>query len=427
MAGFTMEDFMGGGQMSSILGIPLSLYLAGKQNQLDTQALQNNTNLLGTSTALASSMGNETLPNQFALTQYDSSGNPYTAQVGLGYNPVQDLLNYQKAIRGTSGSPQGTITGNYEAGKANTRFYNEVTSNQTRGSGQRILNAYDQGAGGNLASYAARSGAFQRDLRNAGDETLSGYAQRYQRGMANLEGMGNQARKNINEQFDVNASNIGQSLASRGLGNTTIRQGMLTGNERERARATGELDESLRAQRLNTDASLSGDILTARQNIENQRAAAAEGALNTYTGLEGNIFGGRMNLLGNVEGANLSADLAGAARNYGLENQYGADLLAFDSAIGQRRQELGNNAAQNVLSILTGTNFGYPGSESMQSISDYWGGLGGFQATKDAMNIQDEQYDKAMTMGAFGLGMQPLSAFTGGFAGSYGQSLGQRV
>lgn len=421
-----MESFLGRGALSGGLDMLLTAYLANQQNKMDTQAMQNNTNLLGTSTQLAAAMGNEKLPRNFELTQYDSSGNPYTAQIGTGYNPVEDLLNYQKGIRGDQYSGLGTMEGNYRANKAGMANLNNIISSQTRGVGDKMMSEFDRGAAGTLDSYSNRSGAFQRDLRAAGDEVMAGYGARHQRGLDNLRGMGDQARRNINEQFNVNASNIGQSLASRGLGNTTIRQSMATGNERERARAIGELDESIRAQRLNTDASLWGDSLGARQQIESQRAAAANEALNMRTQMEGSNWANRMNLLGNTQTNNLNADVAGANRNYGLESGYGNDLLAFDSAIGQRRQELGTMGAQNVLSILTGTNFGYPGSSSMDAIKDMWGGLGGYEATRDAMNIQDKQYEQSLTAGMLGGFMNPVNAFTGGFAGSYGYSLGQR-
>ena len=94
-----------------------------------------------------------------------------------------------------------------------------------------------------------------------------GYEDRTTRGMGMLEGAGQQERMDINQAYrGLGAANL-QDLTQRGLGYSSALPTMRAGVERERQGSLGRLGESLRAQRLETFAGLSGDALRAREGL----------------------------------------------------------------------------------------------------------------------------------------------------------------
>lgn len=334
----------------------------------------------------------------------------------------------------------------------------------------RLLGEYDRGAGGVLGYAGDRVGSTMGLLRSGlGDvqnrmgarsqEALSGYANafqdsygqlqdRYARGMANLEGMGEQARKDINTQYKANEGRISADLAARGLGNTTVRQNLLQGNLREKMDTTGRLDESLRQQRLATDAALSGDVAAAKgadalnwsnlisglRGDEATAAANATGILgNAYSGLTGdvmstmgNLFGNRMNLSTGLSGQTL--DTAAGLRQgaMGINDAYRQNVTNLAAQQGAYRMDLGNQANANYMNTLLGTSFGYPSMSAYDIMSAFGSGRGGLEATTDAMNLQKKQFNQALTMGALGMGMAPLGSLAGGFGGGLGYGMGSR-
>lgn len=101
-----------------------------------------------------------------------------------------------------------------------------------------------------------------KDANNSRYEAiLQGYSDRYARGIANLEGLGATESADIARKYSQAGAQQTQSLASRGLGNTTVVNAVAQGNLRNQTREQGALQERVRQQRLNTDAQLSGDKL----------------------------------------------------------------------------------------------------------------------------------------------------------------------
>ena len=115
--------------------------------------------------------------------------------------------------------------------------------------------------GGTMSAYQRAFDAAKNANEARYQDILSQYAQRYQRGMTNLQGMGDQAIADVNADYQGLSSRTGQSMVDRGLTGTTIAPSMQAGIERERQGAVGRVNESVRSQRLQTDASLSADKL----------------------------------------------------------------------------------------------------------------------------------------------------------------------
>jgi hypothetical protein len=92
-------------------------------------------------------------------------------------------------------------------------------------------------------------------------DILGGYRDRYQQGMQALQGLGSAAATDINQQYDQLRAKTNSDLTSRGLGNTTITGSMQRGVESERSKSMGQLNEALRREALNTQSTLSGDLL----------------------------------------------------------------------------------------------------------------------------------------------------------------------
>lgn len=92
-------------------------------------------------------------------------------------------------------------------------------------------------------------------------QILQGYDDRYSRGMANLEGLGQTEALDINRRYTQMGASEQQGLVGRGLGNTTVANSVARGVESDRTRQLGALNERVRAQRLGLDAGLSQDKL----------------------------------------------------------------------------------------------------------------------------------------------------------------------
>lgn len=70
--------------------------------------------------------------------------------------------------------------------------------------------------------------------------------------MSRIAQLGDYSRGRINRDFNAQRGTAGQALANTGLYNTTVRENLRQGVERNRAEALGQLDESLRKQQIDT-------------------------------------------------------------------------------------------------------------------------------------------------------------------------------
>lgn len=129
-----------------------------------------------------------------------------------------------------------------------------------------------------LTGYQDRSNAFQDRQAGNTDDVLTGYENRYQRGMDLLTGLGTQEKRDVDESYrNLGAANQ-QDMTNRGLTGTTIMPTMRAGIERERQDALSRVNERLQREQLMTDAGLSGDALGAQERMYGQGLAGYMGA-----------------------------------------------------------------------------------------------------------------------------------------------------
>ncbi|MFH1724307.1 MAG: hypothetical protein ABII00_06760 [Elusimicrobiota bacterium] len=92
-------------------------------------------------------------------------------------------------------------------------------------------------------------------------DILGQYGDMYKRVMANLQGLGEQERKNIGQRFTERTSDSMQDLVSRGLRGTTIAPSVKQGLAREQEGVLAQLAETLRREQIGYDTGLTGQKL----------------------------------------------------------------------------------------------------------------------------------------------------------------------
>ena len=149
---------------------------------------------------------------------------------------------------------------------------------------QNFQDAHDASRAANEARYAdilggyeARESGIPAIQRSQARGRLAGFADRYRRGMANLENAGAQNIANIRQDFEERAARDQQALISRGLDNTGRRDSVSAIQGREMARAIGDENERIRQERLTADASLAGDLLGATERADAQQIGLLSG------------------------------------------------------------------------------------------------------------------------------------------------------
>jgi hypothetical protein len=155
----------------------------------------------------------------------------------------------------------GVKTGDFGGAMANNTTFNGAAGGGMAAGGGGA-------AGGGMGAGGGLFGQFQNaynQARQANEaryqDILSGYSQRYQRGMGMLAGLGQQQGRDINELYDQQRSQQDQNLIGRGLGNSTVLDTMRMGSDRERNADLNRLNDSVRQQAIGTDAGLTGDTL----------------------------------------------------------------------------------------------------------------------------------------------------------------------
>ncbi len=422
--------------MNPMLGLGLtafnSLANQGQNAQARSDSLAQLQSALGAASGLSQQGGGQfSFMGQNYATP-NIAGAMQNFQTGIGNridSNTQDanawLGNLNNQTNNLYQNRQNDMMHQFDTGAGNLQNAAENRSNA-------VLGGFDQGASGLmgaaqnransvLGNFGAQSGAYQNWLGNA-TNTLNQNAQgRQNQGMALLQGMGNQAQQNIEQQFNANRGNIGQNLASRGLGNSTVLDSMLTGNERERANATGNLQDQLRQQALGTYSNLSGDVLDTQQQGLGMRNAAAGNALDTGTqlaqGLSGDVLNTQQGLLGqrtglqqgltgdfmNTLGQNFQnrMNLSGGLSSDLLNNQVGGMSGLVQNQIGGEAAGLGwnqqaggnylnnlTNSANQMQNILTGTSIQYPGNEWLSAANALGQGIGSYAGTQAAQAAQ---------------------------------------
>jgi len=178
-----------------------------------------------------------------------------------------------------------TKTGTNRRKVANPNYARDMRNYQAQQLLNQYTTAYNEGNAANEQRYEDILGGY-RDLTsqsgemhdsrinqladmyaNMGQQINSGFQGRYDKGMGLLEGLGDTERKRINRSYDNQVGSIGANLTNRGLNNSTIAGSMQNAVNRNREESQGMLSEQLRREQLGAHTNLSGDQMSAMQNL----------------------------------------------------------------------------------------------------------------------------------------------------------------
>jgi hypothetical protein len=110
-----------------------------------------------------------------------------------------------------------------------------------------------------IAEAEAERKAANRENMRRYNSLLGNERQLYMRTMQGLEGMGEQARADINSTYAKSGAALAQDNVSRGLSGTTVADTTQMGVNRERAGALARFNEALAQQKINADIGLTGN------------------------------------------------------------------------------------------------------------------------------------------------------------------------
>lgn len=197
------------------------------------------------------------------------------------------------------------------------------------------------GLGNRLSGMGA---GLVNDYQTGANAIQKGYDDRLTRNLGYVDQLGTQERKDINTQFDENAGTNLQDAVARGLGGSTVAQGLRTNNEVQRGNALGRLNDRLLAARLNTDSALSGDAANAAMNLFQGRQGLVQNNAANEFNFDNATTTGRLNLrdqqfkdafnFGNQALGNINATISGATDAYPSQSAFLSALQGFGQNIG---------------------------------------------------------------------------------------------
>jgi hypothetical protein len=186
----------------------------------------------------------------------------------------------------TSGNEQalGKLTGLLQGGKWDAWQEAARSLDQYGAGSDAIMGGYSDLAGSLPGQYGSRAeDIFGRAESGYGD-IVGGFSGRESDLLGMLEGAGDQARKDIDQDFAESESSRMQDLARRGLTGSTVSSSIAAGTERDKQDAIGRLNEALRGERVGLAERTSADTLGAK-------GSALANMLNLRTGLTGDTLG----------------------------------------------------------------------------------------------------------------------------------------
>lgn len=139
------------------------------------------------------------------------------------------------------------------------------------------------GGSGNNQLIAALLADYERARREGKQANEDRFKQlidmltgRYDRGLNNLEGAGEQALADVDQDYERFAASLDQDMISRGLRNSTVRQSVQRGAQEDRQANRRRVQEDVRKERAQTDAVLSGDIAGAVERRTDDYPSSSE-------------------------------------------------------------------------------------------------------------------------------------------------------
>lgn len=214
-------------------------------------------------------------------------GGPQIGDIGQpelppGANPDNPPRDIEDPVYGPGGAPGNTPPQNPPGGApggaggaggsgGGSNFPPGFNPDPIEGAGGGLI----PGGGGGLTNpglIAALLEDYQRANREGREANESRYNdlinflnQRYQRGIDNLAGAGEQALSDVDRDYERMAAGADQDLINRGLRNSTVRASVQRGHQDDRQANRRRVQEDVRKERLQTDAVLSGDVLSAME------------------------------------------------------------------------------------------------------------------------------------------------------------------
>lgn len=253
-----------------------------------------------------------------------------TTLLGLLTGGVGDIINYAQwqQLQQQINADQGRVESNIASSNEDAR-----TS---------LAKIYQDQRNENASNYATRMNTWDTDtksidtrLGNLESDTVKGYADRYARGMGYIKGQGDAERQLISKNAAAGRSTQAAGFANRGLAGT----GIVAAND-QASRSQEALDLGLSQDRtnqlyLNTDASLSGDQLSAAERLGKYRADTIASRLAGREGLQDEALQTQQDLEKEGGLADVGQQVAGSTR--------------FTNAV-QSRQYMSpvNNPAQSI-------------------------------------------------------------------------------
>lgn len=135
----------------------------------------------------------------------------------------------------------------------------------------------------NSSQIFARGDQGYSTLQGNYDAVAADAAATRDRNLARVDQYGNSMRQDLNVQNKQNLAKASQSAIMRGLGNTTIQDSLVRGQNFDNTRQSFALEDQLLQNRISTDSSLSGAYQGALQNRAQGLASQWNQNTNLYT------------------------------------------------------------------------------------------------------------------------------------------------
>lgn len=200
-----------------------------------------------------------------------------------------------------------------------------------------LQGGYDSRATDLGAAYGGRERDITSYFDTGAGELRGDFGERRSRILNLLQGLGTQARTDLDERFTNREADLEQDLQERGLGTSTVRAGTRALNERERNAEMRRLNDDLAREQAEYDTRLSGDELAAAQDL-----------LGAGTSLRTGLTGESLAAGERTTGDSLNNMFRGTALQAGTDAGLTADALNAAERGGQNTLSQRLNATANI-------------------------------------------------------------------------------
>jgi hypothetical protein len=195
-----------------------------------------------------------------------------------------------------------------------------------------------------MGGYGIMRGALERGYEDQASKFGEQFDQRTRDITAKLEGLGEQARKDIDRRYGDVSTQRQQALSARGFGGSTVGASVEAGVQREKGAELGRLEEGLRRENINVRSQLTGQALGAQMGLGQQALGARERMGLGQLGMQEGMMANQLNLM-----TGLSGDQLGA-----YQSLFGGQMNMFAGLSGDYLNTVGN------------VNIGYPSQMNLQ-------------------------------------------------------------